>query len=237
MIAKKVSWFGACVAAGAAMVSSALAETYEITVKNLTYAQIFSPPLAAAHNRRLKIFEAGEEAGLGLEILAEDGSPATLANELVLAGADVAVNGGGTPAPVLPGESATFYLDAGGRNNRISVVGMLITTNDAFFGLNSTRVRGARKTVRVVAYDSGTEANTEDCAHIPGPPCGNGGNGDNGPEGEGFIHIHRGIHGDEEDGVNAASHDWRNPVAEITIKRVPRKRYDYEDESEEGDEE
>ena len=176
--------------------SAAVAETFEITVKNLTYAQIFSPPVAVAHSRRLRVFEAGEPAGPGLEILAEDGTPGPLMNELITAGADVAVNGDASPAPVLPGESATFRVTARGANRRISVVGMLITTNDAFFGLNSARTPERQsRTVRVVAYDAGTEVNDESCAHIPGPPCGNAGNEDGEP-GEigvpenGVVHIH-----------------------------------------------
>ena len=214
--------------------SAAVAETFEITVKNLTYAQIFSPPVAVAHSRRLRVFEAGEPAGSGLEILAEDGTPGPLVNELITAGADVAVNGDASPAPVLPGESATFRVTARGANRRISVVGMLITTNDAFFGLNSARTPERQsRTVRVVAYDAGTEVNDESCAHIPGPPCGNAGNEDGEP-GEigvpenGVVHIHRGIHSDTEgvNSVTAARDDWRNPVAEITIRRIsPRYRY------------
>ena len=37
-------------------------------------------------------------------------------------------------------------------------------------------------------------ANNEDCAFIPGPPCGNPGVRDE-AEAEGYVHIHAGIHG------------------------------------------
>ncbi len=37
-------------------------------------------------------------------------------------------------------------------------------------------------------------------------------------EGEGFVTIHNGIHG--IGGMEAATYDWRNPVAKIVIKQV-----------------
>lgn len=70
------------------------------------------------------------------------------------------------------------------------------------------------------AYDAGTEADDELCAHIPGPPTVCGGEGFN-PSQEGdvnFLHIHAGIHGVGD--LSAATFDWRNPVAKIVISRV-----------------
>ena len=48
---------------------------------------------------------------------------------------DTAVSGG----PVMPGESVTIQITARSPSNRISAVGMLITTNDAFFAINGAR--------------------------------------------------------------------------------------------------
>ena len=67
------------------------------------------------------------------------------------------------------------------------------------------------------AYDSGSEANNELCAFIPGPPCNN-------PlirataGAEGFVHVHAGIHGIGT--LDPAIHDWRNGVARIRITRM-----------------
>ena len=69
----------------------------------------------------------------------------------------------------------------------------------------------------VPAWDAGTEANSEDCAFIPGPPCGMGGVHDPAPA-EGFIHISSGITG--KGGVAVDEYDWRNPVAKVSIQRV-----------------
>jgi hypothetical protein len=66
------------------------------------------------------------------------------------------------------------------------------------------------------AWDAGTEANTEDCHFIPGPPCGNRFVRD--PDGaEGIVRIHSGIHGTGD--LNPAMLDWRNPVAMVSIAR------------------
>ena len=216
------------VLASVGLATAAHAQTYEITVKNLTYSQIFAPPIAVAHTNNLNAFEAGTSAGRGLEILAEDGSPAALATELELDGADVAINGDQAPQVIMPGESATFRLTTRKRNALISVLGMLVTTNDAFFGVDGALAPIRSRTLLAPAYDAGTEVNTEMCEHIPGPSCGNGGQenltpGENGPDEGGVVHIHRGIHSVNTDGVDAAQHDWRNPVAEVTIRRIVRR--------------
>jgi hypothetical protein len=46
-----------------------------------------------------------------------------------------------------------------------------------------------------------------------------GGEGGSPGVGEGYVHIHTGIHG-IGDLLTAAMYDWRNPVAEITIRRT-----------------
>ncbi|MCH6583458.1 MAG: hypothetical protein E2O37_00035 [Proteobacteria bacterium] len=68
------------------------------------------------------------------------------------------------------------------------------------------------------AYDAGSETNDESCANIPGPPDGCTGAGVSpDDDGEGYVHIHAGIHGISD--LIAADRDWRNPVARITIRR------------------
>ena len=39
--------------------------------------------------------------------------------------------------------------------------------------------------------------------------------------GEGYIHVHAGVHGiGGSGGLSPATHDWRNPVVEVTIERI-----------------
>jgi hypothetical protein len=93
---------------------------------------------------------------------------------------------------------------------------MLVTTNDAFFSAR-TWVPFIGKTIYAQAWDAGSEANTQDCDHIPGPPCGNGGvRVEDGAEG--YVYVHAGIQA--RGSLDPAVHDWRNPVAKIEIRRA-----------------
>ena len=100
----------------------------------------------------------------------------------------------------------------------VSMAGMLVVTNDAFFGVNGAEMprRGAIQ-LRSTAYDAGSEANNEDCDYIPGPPCNN-------PMmrmttgAEGYVHVHAGIHGIGD--LAPETYDWRSDVAAISVRRV-----------------
>jgi hypothetical protein len=48
---------------------------------------------------------------------------------------------------------------------------------------------------------------------------GAGGGGQPVGDEEGFVHVHAGIHGIGD--LVAADRDWRNPVAQIAIRRLP----------------
>lgn len=192
---------------------------YRITVKNLTYSQVFSPILVVGHSRRVALFESGEAASEPLAQLAEGGATQPLID--ALAGNRNVFGTATSGGPVLPGQSVTIDLKTN-YISRISVASMLVNTNDAFLALNSVRAPYRYKTqFEVPAYDAGSERNDELCVHIPGPLCAGMNNeqgGILGDPGEGFVHIHRGIHGIGN--LDRSVADWRNPVAEITIKRI-----------------
>ena len=75
---------------------------------------------------------------------------------------------------------------------------------------------GDDKTHDAIAYDSGTEFNSEDCAFIPGPPCGNHVRMTDGAEG--FIYVSNGVHGGAD--LIPALHDWGGPVARISVRKM-----------------
>lgn len=54
------------------------AQSFEVTVTNLTQGQRFTPILVATHKQGLKLFELGRASSPQLEILAEDGDTAPL---------------------------------------------------------------------------------------------------------------------------------------------------------------
>lgn len=193
----------------------------KVTVTNLTRGQIISPVVIASHRARYgSLFQTGEAASPELAAVAED---ADLGPLIMALSADSDVLDVetlfGELGPIMPGESASAVVDVQGSFRFLSMAGMLVTSNDAFFALRGVRVpaHGSR-THRSPAYDAGSEVNTESCEHIPGPPCDN-------PlvrvtEGaEGYVHIHAGIHGTTGD-LDPSVRDWRNPVAEVTLTRV-----------------
>jgi hypothetical protein len=189
---------------------------YEVTVTNLTRGQSFTPILIATHKEGVKLFTPGSSSTDELAILAEGGDTVPLgamllSNEKVK---DIATSGG----LLGPGETVTIEIPSGKGFNYISMASMLIPTNDGFFALNGVKASIGNKKIMHLspAYDAGSEINDEDCLNIPGPVC--GGEGFNPEDGEGYVHIHAGIHG--IGGIEAADYDWRNPVARIIIQRV-----------------
>ncbi len=190
---------------------------YEVTVTNVTKGEIFTPLLVASHPRDVKIFELGASATAELEMLAEGGDTAPLADWLQSAGALDVV----TAADVLPpGQSVTLRVAIDGRHRHISVASMLVPSNDSFVAVNGVAGPKGRGTLTLFspAYDAGTEPNDELCANIPGPPFICTGEGYNPDGGEGYVYIHPGIHGVGD--LVATAHDWRNPVAKITVRRL-----------------
>jgi len=200
----------------AAATGASAQQTVSVYITNLS-KQIISPPVVASHSWMVTVVGPGQPADQGLALQAEDGDPSELVAALeadpeVL---DVAVGDG----MLLPGRRMVLELEVAGRFNRISATGMLVTTNDGFFGLDGAQViPGGPNTLRfdVPAWDAGTEANSESCAFIPGPPCGNPFQRDTGGA-EGFVHIHPGLRGDGD--LSVAEWGWQNPVVRVQIRR------------------
>ena len=197
---------------------------YKVEITNITRGSLFTPILVASHRSGVSLFKLGEPASDELAMLAEGGDIAPL-NDVLLGDSDV-VGTDHSEGLLEPGHSVTVYVPAGNAN-RISLAAMILPTNDGFIALNGVEVpRSGSQTFVVNGYDAGSEPNDELCnstfpmqSTIPGPGCG-GMEGGISPEasGEGFVHIHAGIHG--IGGVIAADHDWRNPMAVVTVQKV-----------------
>jgi len=202
--------------------------SFEVTVNNLSNAQPLSPIAVIAHPESYAVFEIGQPATAGLETLAEGGD-----NSALLAEADGVAGIGDTAsgaAPIGPAGSETVSVSFDDTNLGtmfISVSTMLVNTNDAITGVNGIALGdmaiGDAVTLRTIAYDSGTEANSETAATIPGPAGG----------GEGFnaarddladqVAMHSGVIG-QDDGFATSDltgqHRFDNPVAQVTIERI-----------------
>jgi len=192
----------------------------EITLTNLTHGMEFTPMLVASHNSKYKMFELGKPASNELERLSESGNLIPMETAMM---ADTNVHDiVKTPAGLLaPGESVTVQIKTNLRMSFISVAGMILPTNDAFYAVNATNTHHIRhgKIVYSVAYDGSGEINSELCRDIPGNiVCDGTGEGYNPAGGEGFVHVHQGLH--HIGSLHNKHYDWRNPVAKIEIVRV-----------------
>lgn len=195
---------------------------YQVTITNVTSGIQFTPILVATHNEAVRPFTVGQPALPELAVMAEGGDIAPLTELALSTGVvtDTANSAEVLDAPPLlfPGQTVTLELIATGEAWHLSLVAMMLPTNDSFVALNTVRLprRGA-VVHNALAYDAGTEPNDEVCANIPGPRCGGEGAS---PEvdGEGYVHISGGIHGIAD--LSAAVYDWRNPVARVEIRRM-----------------
>jgi len=206
---------------------------FDATLTNLTHSLYFTPLLVAAHDDSTYLFKAGMAASTNLQAMAEGGDIAGLSMDLAAVNADVAEN----PAAGLlaPGASTTASFTPMKDNEQLSIVGMLLPTNDGFVGLNSLDIpeKKGTYTYYLNAYDAGTEANNEivngggmpGVLGIPADPSGmSGANGTGVVDNEYnmTVHIHRGAVGDMDamggsSDLNSAVHRWLNPVAKLVI--------------------
>mgnify|MGYP000870094384 FL=1 len=188
---------------------------YAVTITNLTRGSSFTPILVASHRPGVELFTLGQAASDELAAMAEGGDTAPL--EAALLDSGQVVGTGHSQGLLGPGQSVTVEVPAGNAN-RISLAAMILPTNDGFIALNGVEApRAGSQTFSVPGYDAGSEPNDELCASIPGPLCGGEGGSPN-AGGEGFVHIHAGIHGIGD--LSASAYDWRNPVATVTVERV-----------------
>lgn len=191
-----------------------------VTITNSTAGQVLTPPLVILHNGSYNLFFPGESASGALTLLAEEGIADWVVQSLTSNGNvyDFALS----DRELLPGETVILLLQISGvplgQEARLTVLGMLATTNDGFYAVNNAQVLSDKGILRTdfeaIAYDAGTEVNNESCNFIPGSPCGSSGQR-NTRGAEGFIHVHRGIHGIGD--LNPAVFDWRNPVAMVEV--------------------
>lgn len=222
------------------------AATWNVTIKNLTHANHFTPLFLQAHDASTSLFTVGGTASSAIELMAECGATSEL---VTAAGTGNFVNNpvkildpSAEPGFLNPGlsTSATINTDATGETH-LSVVSMILPTNDAFIGLESQLIptEAGTYTYYVNGYDAGTEGNDEilnatgcdsTTVGMPGAP---GGDADSSASGVSTadtntnIHVHRGVLGEATaDGTGISDlvnhiHRWQNPVAEITVTVTP----------------
>jgi len=217
------------------MAAPAKAADVTVEVTNMTAGIYFTPLLVAAHDASASIFSPGETASADLEIMAECGDISGLTADMGSAGADTLVN----PAGGLlgPGETASGMLSTSPGNDYLSLVAMMLPTNDGFIGMSGLAIPAQAGTYSYVVYgfDAGTEINDEllntsgcdaSTSGIPADPttlAGENGTGAADTETNTTVHIHRGILGDQDptggiSDLSSSAHRWLNPVARLVLK-------------------
>ena len=144
--------------AGAALSGTAHAQgaqTFRVTITNQTSPEmIISPGAYVVHDQMGAFWTAGGTASLALERIAEVGEPGEAVSALGATMIDAA------PAA---GDTVTFTFTAS-PGQYLSLVQMLVATNDGFIGVDSLALwDGAdpvNTTLNLMAYDAGTEENT-----------------------------------------------------------------------------
>ncbi|WP_123539160.1 spondin domain-containing protein [Halosimplex salinum] len=160
--------------------------TFEVTVTNVSepgtlttsegddLAVPLSPTAYAVHTDDVTAFAAGGGASDGLESLAEDGSPDAFASEVEMAdgvdtaGAVATPDGGSEAAPLTPGESYSFEVEAG-HDHSLTLATMFVQSNDLFYAPEPSGVSlyedgepvDGDVTDELVLWDAGTEENQE----------------------------------------------------------------------------
>jgi hypothetical protein len=213
--------------------SMLMAQELEIKFTNLTQGIHYTPILMSAHNDTMSLFSSGTAATPELQMMAEGGDISGLVGLLDAASANNAANPAG--GLLAPGMSTTAMLSTDEGNGYLSIVTMLLPTNDGFAGVGSWKIptEAGSYTFNVNAYDAGTEANDEiingagapGMAGIPAAPgmdAGTAGTGVTMTESNQTVHIHRGSLGDDDlaggkSDLDNTVHRWLNPVARVTV--------------------
>jgi hypothetical protein len=209
------------------------AQNIDVEVTNLTHGIFFTPILISAHAADTALFEVGTAASVELQAMAEGGDLEGLVADLDGIGAvSVANPAAGLLAPA--SSTSAMGIDTGEFGN-LSVVAMMLPTNDGFIGLDGWTIpeTAGSYTIWLNAYDAGTEANDEQVTGggapgAPGIPANPGANG--GTDGTGVttmeanatVHVHRGNVGDTDatggvSDVDSRIHRWLNPVAKVVV--------------------
>jgi hypothetical protein len=199
---------------------------YEISVQNITANQALSPVVIFAHEENYHLWQAGKMASVGLEYLAEGGSHSELIKEVKTNSYYLDHTTGNGAIGSGMSETITFNLKDT-RSVQLSLASMLVNTNDAFTGFRNINLddlnKGESKTFTTLAWDAGTEKNTEAAGSIPGPADGGEGFNASRSGDANFIAVHQGVITSDDglaDSILDESHRFDNPVAKVTIKRI-----------------
>ncbi len=200
-------------------------QSISVTLTNTSLYQPMTPPIVVLHNapqadNGMRLFYQGQPASPALISIAEDGNNAPLVNQLGyltdqgrasefgLGFADPA-----NPGPLLPGMSATVELNLASDDQVLSIVSMVVCTNDGFSGVDSHTLAAGTETFFAPIYDAGSETNVLMLDYWV-PPCGTDANITD--DENGSISAHPGQSGSE---VSIYDFEAGTRFLEVTVTR------------------
>lgn len=189
---------------------------YSVTITNITKGISFTPFLVATHRRHVELFSLGKMASDHISRVAEGGDISGL--NMQLSESSHVHSTAASEALLAPGESVTIMIDGHRSFNKLSLISMLLPTNDTVVALLGKKLpKHGSVTYLANAYDAGSESNDEYCSSIPGPHCG-GSPFSPEDDGEGYVYPSPGIHGQGD--LNSSDYQWDGAVAKVVIKRM-----------------
>jgi len=210
----------------------AFSQSIDVEITNLTHGIHFTPILVSAHDDTTHLFTAGMAASDELKAMAEGGDT----GPLMAASAESVVDTDNLASGLLaPSVSTPVTAIETGVNTHLSIVAMMLPTNDGFIGLDGWEIptEVGTYTVYLNGYDAGTEVNDEiinggatpgvlGIPAAPGMDAGTGATGVTDMESNTTVHIHRGNTGDTNltggiSDVDSRIHRWLNPVAKVVV--------------------
>jgi hypothetical protein len=180
------------------------ADSVTITLTNTSDFQPMTPPVVLLHNapnadNGIRIFEVGQPAIDQLVRIAEDGDFGPMVELAELQTTAGAVSASGVafadpdnPGPLTPGATATIELDLSAENQVMTLISMVVCTNDGFSGIDSRALPETTETFTAPIYDAGSETNVLTLDYWV-PPCSEDGQSPNsGDDENGSITPHPG---------------------------------------------
>ena len=198
-------------------------KSVEVVVTNITQGTYLTPILAVGHDTRQEtMFEYDKAVSAELQAVAEGGNIEPMAAIYEAEGGEVVRNPHG--GLLGPGQSTTFTLSP--ENTRLSLVAMILPTNDGFVALDNIVLREGQQ--YLYAIDAGTEGNDEQITgggapNTPGIPADPGGKANSEAPGiagvspEGSVGRHLGIAGGEGSALDPEVYGWESAIAIVKV--------------------
>lgn len=195
---------------------------------NTSVAQPMTPPMVALHNAPdaefgIRFFEVGQPAISQVVEVAENGEfgPLLQVAEGQIGAGSVSAAGVAFPDPenpgaLAPGATSSITLDIELPNQVMTIVSMVVCTNDGFSGIDSQPIPEATETFTMPIYDAGSETNVLTLNYWV-PPCSGDAGSDNLTDVEGgAIQLHPGQEGSENPDFDFPA---GSELLEVTITR------------------